>query len=206
MACAEYCNCTEHLVDYSRFSKVYDRFRILGIIFPQEVAGMFDSDFWGQPFNSMDELNRTVARVQIWAAGMLIALYQLGMFDGFSYQELAFCLPSTPGTLLYRATNHYWACEFDNTYHLANMNNRNSPSPTPESSRAPSPTVKEEPQDDSIWAEQSVILLPYLHYCDLDEVEHKIFMEFATKPHDVKEHWAFIRKHPTCYKGLHRSL
>ncbi|KDN38312.1 hypothetical protein RSAG8_09611, partial [Rhizoctonia solani AG-8 WAC10335] len=99
-----YCNNPEHMANYDRFSPVYERFRLASIMYPQEVNGMFDDEYWLQGFPPSNACNYSVARAQIWAIGMCTALYCLAMYDGISYDEM-----------------------FGDTTWLPDMNNRNTP-------------------------------------------------------------------------------
>ncbi|KAG8684081.1 hypothetical protein FRC11_012645 [Ceratobasidium sp. 423] len=100
-------------------------------MFPQEIAGMHDLDTLTHSYSSIEEVNLVVGCMQIWAIGMMMALYCLTMYDQWSYMEFAANYPSLPVGILHRAANYYWGTEFGDYMWIADMNNCNSPDATP---------------------------------------------------------------------------
>ncbi|KAG8690766.1 hypothetical protein FRC11_009261 [Ceratobasidium sp. 423] len=136
---------------------------------------------------------------------MIAALYQMGMYEGWTYQELVGSFPSPNTAVLACASNYYWASQFTDTYHLANLNNWNLPTTSPISSCAASP--EEEP---GAWESEkfqpSIILCSYIEWCILSGTEKLIFTTFTMMPADNKEKWALVYYKPSYYQDLEDDI
>ncbi|KAG8756084.1 hypothetical protein FRC11_005546, partial [Ceratobasidium sp. 423] len=105
------------------------------------ITGMHNLNTLTHSYSSIEEVNLVISHMQIWAIGMMMALYCLAMYDQWSYMEFAANYPSFPVGILHQAANHYWATEFGDYMWITDMNNCNMPNATPPCSPITLPPV-----------------------------------------------------------------